>query len=103
MDKITLSPTVPAVGDNTTITYNINDSNLTGKDIFVHVEFLDSQNNWTNASDIKMTSNNDNTYEAIVPILNKNKICFSFFDNNNKVDNNFGSNYEYIIKNRPKW
>lgn len=90
---VSISPVVPAPGDNVKISYDGILSKSGATDILAHVGY---GNSWSNVYDYRMVRSGTG-FEVTVPVSDSDTMNLCFKDCANNWDNNSGRNYSFDI------
>lgn len=91
---ISLSPTVPSVGEKIKFVYDGILAKNGASEVFAHVGY---GNTWDQSYDFRMTKT-PRGFESVVPVERKDLLNVAFKDSAGHWDNNNGSNYTFSVK-----
>ncbi len=92
---VNITPSVPAVNQLVTITYNGILFQNGASEVYAHVGF---GNNWTSATDYKMNRTTRGFEISLTIDSSTDRLNVCFKDSANNWDNNSGSNYTFPVK-----
>ncbi len=98
-----ISADLPADSSDVVVTYNGFLSNPDTKSIYVHLGYKDINGSWIDISNVEMSKNLNDIFEATVPVKNKSTVNFAFYNEDGIWDNNNGKNYSLATTKRPIW
>lgn len=90
---VTISPTIPATGDNVKISYDGLLAKSGANHIYAHIGY---GHRWEDTVDVKMTKKSIG-FEASVPVKDSTTLNICFKDCANNWDNNSGMNYSFDV------